>query len=90
MGQAGHKTQTALNMYSKRAPGNGAGACWVLLFSLAGVRAMLGFFAKLGVWQAGVDAGLIWLVVASAVRSASRGLLVTCALSFDVFRGRRG
>jgi NADH-quinone oxidoreductase subunit N len=42
----------------------------VLLFSLAGVPPMLGFFAKLGVWQAGVDAGLIWLVVASAVASA--------------------
>merc|ERR1711965_1022895 len=42
----------------------------VLLFSLAGVPPMLGFFAKLGVWQAGVDAGQVWLVVASAVASA--------------------
>ena len=31
---------------------------------------MLGFFAKFGVWQAGVDAGLVWLVAASAVASA--------------------
>ncbi|SFS73766.1 NADH dehydrogenase subunit N [Sulfitobacter marinus] len=60
---------SALNMYSKRAPGK-ALAMLVLLFSLAGVPPMLGFFAKFGVWQAGVDAGLIWLVAASAVASA--------------------
>ncbi len=60
---------SALNMYAKRAPGK-ALAMLVLLFSLAGVPPMLGFFAKLGVWQAGVDAGLIWLVTASAIASA--------------------
>jgi NADH-quinone oxidoreductase subunit N len=60
---------SALNMYSKRSPGK-ALAMLVLLFSLAGVPPMLGFFAKFGVWQAGVDAGLIWLVTASAVASA--------------------
>lgn len=59
----------SLNMYSKVHPGK-AIALLVLLFSLAGVPPMLGFFAKLGVWQAGIDAGLIWLVVASAVASA--------------------
>ena len=42
----------------------------VLMFSLAGVPPMLGFFAKFGVWQAGVDAGLVWLVVVSAFASA--------------------
>jgi NADH-quinone oxidoreductase subunit N len=60
---------SALNMYSKREPGK-ALAMLVLLFSLAGVPPMLGFFAKLGVWQAGIDAGLVWLVVASAIASA--------------------
>ncbi|MFT6025110.1 MAG: NADH-quinone oxidoreductase subunit N [Ascidiaceihabitans sp.] len=59
----------SLNMYSKVHPGK-AIALMVLLFSLAGVPPMLGFFAKLGVWQAGIDAGLVWLVVASAVASA--------------------
>ena len=59
----------ALNMYSKTHPGR-ALALLVLLFSLAGVPPMLGFFAKLGVWQAGIDAGLTWLVIASAVASA--------------------
>ena len=60
---------SALNMFSKRNPGK-ALAMLVLLFSLAGVPPMLGFFAKFGVWQAGVDAGLVWLVAASAVASA--------------------
>ena len=60
---------SALNLYAKREPGK-ALAMLVLLFSLAGVPPMLGFFAKLGVWQAGIDAGLIWLVVASAIASA--------------------
>lgn len=59
----------ALRMYSKVEPGK-AMALLVLMFSLAGVPPMLGFFAKLGVWQAGIDAGLFWLVVASAVASA--------------------
>ncbi|MCR9125401.1 MAG: NADH-quinone oxidoreductase subunit NuoN [Rhodobacteraceae bacterium] len=59
----------SLNMFSKREPAK-ALALLVLLFSLAGVPPMLGFFAKLGVWQAGVEAGLVWLVVASAVASA--------------------
>ena len=59
----------ALRMYSRREPAR-ALAMLVLLFSLAGVPPMLGFFAKLAVWQAGLDAGLFWLVVASAVASA--------------------
>ena len=59
----------SLNQYAKHEPGK-ALALLVLLFSLAGVPPMLGFFAKLGVWLAAVDAGLIWLVVASAVASA--------------------
>ncbi len=59
----------ALRMYSRREPAR-ALAMLILLFSLAGVPPMLGFFAKLAVWQAGLDAGLVWLVVASAVASA--------------------
>lgn len=59
----------ALNQYAKAEPGR-ALAMLVLMFSLAGVPPMLGFFAKYGVWQAGVDAGLVWLVVISAVASA--------------------
>lgn len=58
----------ALNQFASREPGK-ALAVLILMFSLAGVPPMLGFFAKLGVWQAGVDAGLMGLVVASAVAS---------------------
>ncbi len=59
----------ALRMYSRVEPGK-ALALLVLLFSLAGVPPMLGFFAKLGVWRAAIEADLIWLVVASAIASA--------------------
>jgi len=60
---------SALNMYSKTNPGR-ALTLLVLMFSLAGVPPFLGFFGKLFVWQAALDAGLTWLVVASAVASA--------------------
>ena len=59
----------ALNLYANRAPGK-AIAMLVLLFSLAGVPPFLGFFAKFGVWTAAIDAGMIWLVFASAIASA--------------------
>jgi len=60
---------SALNMYSKNHPRR-ALALLVLMFSLAGVPPFLGFFGKLYVWRAALDAGLVWLVVASAVASA--------------------
>ena len=41
----------------------------VLLFSLAGVPPMLGFFAKYGVLIAAVQAGLTWLAVAGVIAS---------------------
>jgi len=58
----------ALNMYSKREPLK-AVAMLVLLFSLAGVPPMLGFFGKLYVLQAAYDAGLAWLAVAGVIAS---------------------
>lgn len=58
----------ALNMYSKREPLK-ALAMLVLLFSLAGVPPMLGFFGKFYVLQAAYDAGLAWLAVAGVVAS---------------------
>ncbi len=58
----------ALNMYSKREPVK-ALAMLVLLFSLAGVPPMLGFFGKFYVLQAAYDAGLAWLAVAGVVAS---------------------
>lgn len=41
----------------------------VLLFSLAGVPPMAGFFGKLYVFLAAVDAGLIWLAIVGAILS---------------------
>jgi NADH-quinone oxidoreductase subunit N len=58
----------ALNLYSRREPLK-ALAMLVLLFSLAGVPPMLGFWAKFAVLRAAVDAGLVWLAVAGVVAS---------------------
>ena len=41
----------------------------VLLFSLAGVPPLVGFFAKFYVLKAAIDAGLIWLAVAGVIAS---------------------
>jgi NADH-quinone oxidoreductase subunit N len=41
----------------------------VLMFSLAGVPPMLGFFGKFYVLKAAVDAGMTWLALAGAVAS---------------------
>lgn len=58
----------SLNMYSKREPLK-ALAMLILLFSLAGVPPMLGFFGKLYVLQAAYGAGLAWLAVAGVIAS---------------------
>ena len=58
----------ALNMYARREPGR-ALAMLVLLFSLAGVPPLVGFFGKFYVLQAAYDAGLAWLAVAGVVAS---------------------
>ncbi|WP_195820517.1 NADH-quinone oxidoreductase subunit NuoN [Roseobacter sp. MH60115] len=58
----------ALNMYAKREPGK-ALAMLVLLFSLAGVPPMLGFFGKFYVLRAAYEAGLAWLAVAGVIAS---------------------
>ncbi|MEX0347855.1 MAG: NADH-quinone oxidoreductase subunit NuoN [Paracoccaceae bacterium] len=58
----------ALRQYSRREPAK-ALAVLILMFSLAGVPPMLGFFAKFGVWQAGISADLFGLVIASAIAS---------------------
>jgi NADH-quinone oxidoreductase subunit N len=58
----------SLNLYSKREPLK-AMALLVLMFSLAGVPPMLGFFAKFGVLKAAVDANMTWLALLGAVAS---------------------
>jgi NADH-quinone oxidoreductase subunit N len=58
----------SLNQFSKRAPMR-ALAMLVLLFSLAGIPPMLGFFGKVYVLKAAVDADMAWLALAGAVAS---------------------
>jgi NADH-quinone oxidoreductase subunit N len=57
-----------LNQFAKKEPLK-ALAMLVLLFSLAGVPPMLGFFGKFYVLKAAVDAGWVWLAIAGAVAS---------------------
>jgi NADH-quinone oxidoreductase subunit N len=59
---------SSLSLYSRRDPLK-ALAMLVLLFSLAGVPPLVGFFAKYTVLLAAVDAGLAWLAVAGVIAS---------------------
>ena len=58
----------SLKMYSKGQPLR-ALAMLVLLFSLAGVPPMVGFFGKFYVLRAAYDGGLAWLAVAGVIAS---------------------
>ncbi|SDY07252.1 NADH-quinone oxidoreductase subunit NuoN [Citreimonas salinaria] len=58
----------ALNMYARQAPGK-ALAVLVLMFSLAGVPPLVGFFGKLYVLRAAYEGGLVWLALAGMIAS---------------------
>lgn len=58
----------SLNLYSRAHPGR-ALAMLVLLFSLAGVPPLVGFFGKFYVLRAAYDGGLVWLAVLGVVGS---------------------
>ncbi|MBE3638715.1 NADH-quinone oxidoreductase subunit NuoN [Mangrovicoccus algicola] len=58
----------SLSMLSARDPLR-ALAMALLLFSLAGVPPMLGFFGKVGVLYAAVEGGLVWLAIAGVIAS---------------------
>jgi len=58
----------ALGMYSKTDPGR-AFALAVLMFSLAGLPPMVGFFAKFYVLNAAINAGLVWFAIAGVIAS---------------------
>jgi len=58
----------SLSMLSEKHPTQ-ALAILILMFSMAGVPPLIGFFAKYAVLVAAVDAGLAWLAVAGAVAS---------------------
>jgi NADH-quinone oxidoreductase subunit N len=76
----------ALNQYAKREPGK-ALAVLILMFSLAGVPPMLGFFGKFGVLQAAVDADMTWLALAGAVASVI-GAYYYLRIVFFMYFGR--
>ena len=57
-----------LNGYASREPLR-ALALMVLMFSLAGVPPLVGFFGKFAVLLAAVDAGMVWLAVAGVIAS---------------------
>ena len=77
-----------LNMYSKTAPLK-ALALLVLLFSLAGVPPMLGFFGKFYVLKAAVDGGMVWLALAGAVASVI-GAFYYLRVVFYMYFGAEG
>ncbi|MGC1495175.1 MAG: NADH-quinone oxidoreductase subunit NuoN [Sulfitobacter sp.] len=79
---------SSLKMYSKRSPGR-ALAMLVLLFSLAGVPPMLGFFGKLYVLRAAYEAGLVWLAVAGVIASVI-GAYYYLRIVFYMYFGEEG
>ena len=81
-------TIDSLNMYSRRDPLK-ALAMLVLLFSLAGVPPMVGFFGKFYVLQAAVDAGMTWLALAGAVASVI-GAFYYLRIVFYMYFGKEG
>ncbi|MDB5663974.1 NADH-quinone oxidoreductase subunit NuoN [Cypionkella sp.] len=76
----------SLNMFSKREPLK-ALAVLILMFSLAGVPPMLGFFGKFYVLKAAVDAGMTWLALAGAVASVI-GAFYYLRIVFFMYFGR--
>ncbi len=58
----------ALGMYSRTSPGR-AMALTILMFSLAGIPPLVGFFGKLFVLQAAINAGYSWLAIGGVIAS---------------------
>ena len=58
----------ALNLYAAKEPLK-AFAVLILMFSLAGIPPMIGFFAKFYVLKAAIEANMTWLAIAAVVAS---------------------
>ncbi|OWU83644.1 NADH-quinone oxidoreductase subunit N [Oceanicola sp. 22II-s10i] len=78
----------SLNMYSRAQPGR-AFAMLILLFSLAGVPPLVGFFGKLYVLRAAYDGGLAWLAVAGVIASVI-GAFYYLRIVFYMYFGKEG
>jgi NADH-quinone oxidoreductase subunit N len=78
----------SLNLYSRTEPLK-AFAVLILMFSLAGVPPMLGFFAKFGVLKAAVDAQMAWLAILGAVASVI-GAFYYLRIVFYMYFGEAG
>src|SRR6056297_3992770 len=78
----------SLNMYSRAQPGR-AMAMLILLFSLAGVPPLLGFFGKLYVLRAAYEGGLAWLAVAGVIASVI-GAFYYLRIVFYMYFGEEG
>ena len=70
------------------APAADAGGCAsaIFMFSLAGIPPLAGFFGKLYVFMAAIDAGLHRLAVIGVLASVRRRLLLSADRQGDVFR----
>ena len=77
-----------LGMYSRREPLL-ALALLVLLFSMAGVPPMVGFFAKFYVLRAAYEGGLVWLALAGMVASVISAFLYLRIVYFMYFGEER-
>lgn len=77
-----------LNMFAKAEPLK-ALALLILMFSLAGVPPMVGFFGKFYVLSAAVDANMTWLAVAGAVASVI-GAFYYLRIVFYMYFGKEG
>ncbi|MGB5558727.1 MAG: NADH-quinone oxidoreductase subunit NuoN [Paracoccaceae bacterium] len=79
---------TSLNQLSKTKPLQ-ALAMLVLLFSLAGVPPLVGFFGKFYVLKAAVDANMAWLAVAGVIASVI-GAFYYLRIVFYMYFGEEG
>ena len=78
----------SLNQFSKHEPLK-ALAMLVLLFSLAGVPPLVGFFGKFYVLKAAVDANMAWLAVAGVIASVI-GAFYYLRIVFYMYFGEEG
>ena len=78
----------SLNLYARADPGR-ALAMLILLFSLAGVPPLLGFFGKFYVLRAAYEGGLVWLAVAGVVASVI-GAFYYLRIVYYMYFGQEG